>query len=121
MANKSISMNQVKQIVQLYEQGVGIKTIARTLNIARNTVKDYLRKASALTTAENILAIRNPVLEDYLKPASSQEKDHSQEFLSRVEYYTKELANRKKNHVTRMVLWEEDYQAELIHYKYSRF
>lgn len=121
MANNSISMNQVKQIVQLYEQGVGIKAIARTLNIARNTVKDYLRKAGALNTTEELLSLSNPVLEDYLKPVSSQEKVNYQEFLSRAEYYAKELANRKKTHVTRMVLWEEDYQAGRIHLKYSRF
>lgn len=121
MAYYSISMNQVKQIFQLHQQGVGVKTIASILNISKNTVKGYLRKAGQLNSHEEVVAISNPILEDYLKPVSSQEKANYHEFLGRAEYYAQELSNRKKTHVTRLVLWEEDYQAGLIHLKYSRF
>jgi transposase len=121
MAYYSISMNQVKQIFQLHQQGVGIKRIASILNISKNTVKSYLRKADQINAPDEIVTISNPILEDYFKPVSSQEKANYQEFLGRAEYYAQELANRKKSHVTRLVLWEEDYQAGLIHLKYSRF
>lgn len=121
MAYYSISMNQVKQIFQLYQQGVGIKRIASILNISKNTVKSYLRKAGELNAADPLVELSNPILEDYLKPVSSQEKINYHEFLSRAEYYAQELANQKKTHVTRLVLWEEDYRAGLIHLKYSRF
>lgn len=121
MAYYSISMNQVKQIFQLRQQGVSIKRIASILNISKNTVKSYLRKADQIDTSDELLTVRNPILEDYLQPVSAKEKVNYQEFLARAEYYAQELSNRKKTHVTRLVLWEEDYQAGLIHLKYSRF
>lgn len=115
-------MNLVKQIFQLHRQGVGKKTIATTLGISRNTVKGYLRKTELLNlTEEELLAIDNPVMEDQIKRTSSQEKVNYQEFLQRAEHYVQELSKQKQTHVTRMVLWEEDYNAGLIHLKYSRF
>lgn len=122
MANNPISMNQVKQIFQLHRQGVKIKRIAVILGIARNTVKAYLRNTELSKLPEDeLLAMANPILEDHITPVASQEKANYQEFLERAEYYVSELANQKKTHVTRMVLWEEDFQAGYIHMKYSRF
>jgi len=122
MAYYPISMNQVKQIFQLHHQGVSIKRIASTLGISKNTVKSYLRKPELSgLSQEDLMAIGNPILEDHLKPVSSKEKANYQEFLQRAEYYVQELSNRKKTHVTRMILWEEDFTAGLIHLRYSRF
>jgi DNA-binding NarL/FixJ family response regulator len=42
MAGKLKRMSQVKQIQQLHSQGFGNKTIARNLDISKNTVKGYL-------------------------------------------------------------------------------
>lgn len=122
MAYYPITMNQVKQIYQLNQQGVSIKRIAAILGVSKNTVKGYLRKKESLPIASNELhATENPILQEYLKPVSSQEKVNYQEFLQRAEYYARELSNRRRTHVTRLVLWEEDYQAGHIHLKYSRF
>ena len=44
MANKTISMEIVKQIKLLSSLGLGKKTIARQLSISKNTVKEYLSK-----------------------------------------------------------------------------
>ncbi len=120
MAYYPISMNQVKQIFQLYRQGVGIKRIASTLSISKNTVKAYLRKTELMQLSdEELLNMGNPILEDHLKPVSTQEKINYQEFLDRAEHYVQELSNRRKTHITRMVLWDEDFKAGLIHLKYS--
>ena len=122
MAYYPISMNQVKQIFQLHRQGVGIKRIASTLCISKNTVKSYLRKNELMQLSdEELLAMGNPILEDHLKPISTQERINYQEFLERAEHYVQELSNRRKTHITRMVLWDEDFKAGLIHLKYSRF
>lgn len=122
MANYSITMNQVKQIYKLHAEGVGVKRIAIILGIARNTVKAYLRKTQSLGLADDeLMAMENPVLTDQLKSVSTQEKENYQAFLQRAEYYAQELFNRKKTHVTRMILWEEDFNAGLIRLKYSRF
>lgn len=122
MAYYPISMNQVKQIFQLHRQGVSIKRIASILSMSKNTVKSYLRKTELITLSEEELqAVENPILEDHLRPVSSHEKTNYQEFLQRAEYYAQELSNQKKTHVTRMVLWDEDFRAGHIHLKYSRF
>ena len=44
MAGKIKSMSQIKQLLQLHQQGKSKKEIARILGISRNTVKSYLRK-----------------------------------------------------------------------------
>ncbi len=48
MAYYPITMNQVKQIYQLHQQGTSIKRIASILGISKNTVKGYLRKKEHL-------------------------------------------------------------------------
>lgn len=122
MAFNPITMNQVKQIYKLRAEGYGIKTIAATLGISKNTVKSYLRRTAELRlSGDELMATENPILADQLKPVSAQEKDNYQAFLQRAEHYVKELSRRKQTHVTRMILWEEDFHAGLIQMRYSRF
>jgi transposase len=54
MANKSISMQRIKQIIRYHHQGMGIKRITKLSRTSRNTVKLYLSKykASGLTEQE---------------------------------------------------------------------
>lgn len=42
MANKSISMSRVRQIIKLYNQGIGKKKIGTRLGMSKNTVKLYI-------------------------------------------------------------------------------
>ena len=42
MANKTISMSKVRQIIKLYSQGIGKKRIAIRLAVSKNTVKEYI-------------------------------------------------------------------------------
>jgi len=44
MAGNPKRMSQVKQLLRLHKQGKGIKAIARTLEVSKNTVKVYLEK-----------------------------------------------------------------------------
>ena len=43
MSNKPIKMNRLRQIIRLYCQGTGIKTIHGMVGISRNTIKKYVR------------------------------------------------------------------------------
>ena len=54
MAQKPIAMEQLKQILQLQKDGVGIREMARRAGISRNSVRKYLLLLSknALTTEE---------------------------------------------------------------------
>lgn len=122
MAYHPITMNLVKQIIQLQANGVGIKTIAAHLGISKNTVKAYLRrKHNQGLTDQQVISTVNPMLEVDFRLVSEQQRENYEMFLKRAEYYAGELANRKRTHVTRMILWEEDYRAGLIRLKYSQF
>ena len=44
MANKSISMSKVRQILKLHAQGIGKKKIGLRLGMSKNTVKLYIEK-----------------------------------------------------------------------------
>ncbi|MGH9856529.1 MAG: hypothetical protein ACRD4B_01675 [Acidobacteriota bacterium] len=115
-------MNQVKQIHKLRAEGIGIKTIASILGMSKNTVKAYLRKTQGLSLSDHdVVTSDNPVLADQLKPVAIRERENYQSFLQRADYYVEELSNRKRTHVTRMILWEEDFKAGVIRMRYSQF
>jgi response regulator of citrate/malate metabolism len=44
MAQKPIAMEQLKQILQLNKDGVGIREISRRVGISRNSVRKYLSR-----------------------------------------------------------------------------
>ena len=120
MAGKPKRMSQVKQILRMHQQGKGIKSIAKTLSISKNTVRGYVRKAKTSTLpVEALLALEDPVLEGKLWPGNPAYKDERYEQLkNQLEYYSKEL---KKVGVTRQLLWEE-YKTNNPHpYSYGQF
>ena len=45
MAAKTIEMEQIKTIIELHKKGEPIKSIARLTGVARNTVKQYLKRS----------------------------------------------------------------------------
>jgi len=106
MAGKPKRMSQIKQLLQLHQQGKGIKFIARSLGISKNTVKTYLSKMASLP--QDICALldmEDPVLEGKFHAGSPAYKEERYEhFKSQLEYFTQEL---KKKGVTRKLLWEE--------------
>jgi DNA-binding CsgD family transcriptional regulator len=42
MAQKPITMEQIKQMLQLYRDGIHIREISRRVGISRNSVRKYL-------------------------------------------------------------------------------
>jgi response regulator of citrate/malate metabolism len=49
MAQKPITMEQLKQILQLKNDGIGIREIARRTDMSRNRVRKYLSQLDAGT------------------------------------------------------------------------
>ena len=47
MAQKPITMEQLKQILQLKNDGIGIREIARRTGMSRNSVRKYLWQLDA--------------------------------------------------------------------------
>ena len=57
MAGKPKPMSQIKQLLQLHEQGKNKKFIARSLGISKNTVKTYLAKLASSSLDKQSLLI----------------------------------------------------------------
>ena len=120
-------MSQIKQLIILKRQGKGVKTIARILDISKNTVKTYLFKLDKLLTGkraekmtiEALLNLDEPELYTLFHPGNPSYEDSRYEyFKASLEYYQKEL---EKTGVTRMLLWEEYRQSNPDGYSYSQF
>lgn len=53
MAAKTIEMELIKTIIELHRKGEPIKSIARLTGVARNTVKQYLKRAEDTSFISN--------------------------------------------------------------------
>lgn len=120
MAGKPKTMSQVKQILRLHQQGKGKKTIAKTLSVSKNTVKDYIQKAiESNILIDVLLALEDPVLEGKLCSGNPAYKDDRYDQLKpQLDYFSKEL---KKVGVNRQVLWEEYKAGSSNPYSYAQF
>jgi transposase len=120
MAGKTRPMSQIKQLLQLYKQGMKYNTIARTLGISRNTVKSYLHKLSLLRVdIDTLLKLDDPVLEARFHAGNPAYSDGRFDyFKSHLAYYESEL---KRKHVTRRILWQEYRREQPQGYGYTQF
>lgn len=118
MAATPKPMNQIKQILRLHSNGVSIKSIARQLGIARNTVKRYL--ALQNNSNQNLLDLSEEQFHEQInpKPTNSQRQQRYEYVKARYPEYVREL---QRTGVTRLQLWI-DYRNEQPHgYGYSQF
>ena len=120
MSGKPKSMSQIKQLIQLHQQGKAIKEIARILGMSKNTVKSYLKKIAIgeLDTNE-LLQLEDPVLLSKFHAGSPSYKQERYEHLKQhVSFYLKEL---KRVGVTKQLLWEEYIKSFPQGYGRSQF
>ena len=123
MANKVISMKQIRLLIQLLEKGFSLRSIASQMHLSRQTVTLYaekitncqlgfkdLREMSDSALAAIVYAI--PVDVDI------SENVRLHDFHQRLSYFILEL---KRTGVTRQLLWEE-YRKEYENpYRYTQF
>jgi len=121
MSGKTKSMSQIKQLLQMHQQGYRIKTIARSIKMSKNTVKAYLQKISMMPVSiEELLTLEDPELDAKLhagNPAYKENKryDHLK---SKLNYYEREL---QQTGVTKKLLWEEYRLTYPDGYGYTQF
>jgi transposase len=121
MANKPISMTQVKRIVQLKSDGLSKLKISQKLGIHRNTLTEYFLKLERtgksyqdllqLSEEELVAIVYNP-------KNTNQPDDRFDDLQSRFESFIKQL---KEPGVTRKILWEEYKITNPSGYGYSQF
>jgi len=118
MAAKPIPMSKVRQFINQYQQGLGIKTIARNLQISRNTVKTYIKRIDALIADKpdqpqlirQLLAMDNPALEAvFLSGPAPARQDRLAQLLDLFEEAKKAM---DKPGFTRLHWWEK-YRAQV--------
>ena len=121
MANNTIRMTTLKQIIRLKAENYTQRSITRHLGIARNTIAKYLGliQASGLDCKE-LLALSDADLNELFSPAPQDpvRMDHFDLLVSKFPHYEREL-NRVG--VTKLMLWSE-YKTEYTDgYGYSQF
>jgi transposase len=120
MAGKPKEMSQVKQILQMHKQGIGIKATARNIGISKNTVKIYLKKyRSSKLSIDTLIKMEDHALEKVFHPGNPAYKDDRFDDLKEnLDGYIKEL---KGVGVTKKLLWEEYRIANPEGYSLSQF
>jgi transposase len=114
MAQKPIAMEQLKQVLQLYRDGTGIREIARRTGISRNSVRKYLSRLQP---------------EEHTSDGELAAKAYDNDLLAldaeRVRQLTIHFTNAEnelsKTGVTRQLLWQEYLQEHPDGYSYSRY
>ncbi len=119
MAGKTINMIQLKQIIRLRSNGVSLQTIAKSVNIARNTVKKYLRLIEAKQLDfKDLLALDDLSLEALLQDPEPQDEARYQSLCQLFPHFEKEFS---RVGVTRWVLWSEYKMRCRDGFSYSQF
>ena len=123
MANKPISMLQIRRMLQLMDEGRSKRHISRELGISRGTVDSYEHKIriSGLTL-QQLLGLKDGEVFCFLRenasPAPSPVDFRRSYFDHRLDYFLSEL---KKTGVTRRLLWQEYQSSNPEGYGYTQF
>ncbi|MEI6886265.1 MAG: IS21 family transposase [Bacteroidota bacterium] len=121
MANKPLTMLQLRRILQLKSQGKSNREIAIELHVSRDSVNGYVKQLGLLDKPiETLLKLNDDELSSlFYKESAIAETDwRFQDLQSRIAEFCDEL---KKPHTTRMILWEE-YRRKIPHgYGYTQF
>jgi len=121
MANKSISMTQVRRIVQLRAEGLSKLKIAESLHIHRTTLDNYINKlaASGKSFAELLECSDKQLMAlVFSDPATPKADVRIDDLKKHLDYFSEELS---RPGVTRKTLWEEYKEAYPEGYHYAQF
>lgn len=122
MANKTLSMHKIRQILLFLDRGFSQRAIEKETGVNRRTISSYLHrfKESGFSFSD-LLLFQDHELEAYLTfdkaPKEPVEPRH-EEFQARIPYMIGEL---KKVGVTRYLLWQEYIEEYANGFGYSRF
>jgi len=113
-------MDQVKSIISVYLETGSIKGTARRLNVSKNTIKSYIRKARAYCDDLSKVLLLDDT--DFLKLFYTSENKVTNKretiFQDKVSDWIKQLSTVG---VTRYLLWEEYREEHPNGYGYSQF
>jgi len=108
-------MEQLKQILQLKNDGIAIREMARRIGISRNSVRKYL----ALLNGAN----ENPTNRELADTAYNNDQlEHNTQRLQQLtHHFTCAGSELSKTGVTRHLLWQEYLEQHPDGYGYSQY
>jgi len=121
MANKSITMVQIRKILQLHAAGCSQLHISQTLQLHRKTIAVYLVKIDAYGKSyDELLKLDDQALSCivYGTPKTNATNARYETLQELFPYFTQEL---HKTGVTRQLLWEEYKSSQPNGYEYTQF
>jgi len=121
MANRTIMILTLKQIIRLKASGISNRQVAKSLNITRKTVNKYVKRIEQLAlNYQNLLLYDDLSLEELFqkREALCVEGDRKAILWTWMGYIEKEL---KRTGVTRWNLWAEYKNKHADGYSYSLF
>ena len=120
MANRRISMRKIRELLRLHEEcGLSNRQIARTLNISRPAVGEYLVnfKLSGLTST----SINTMNDDEVMRVLETRKKERCERYRILSEKFTYLVKELKKPGVTLELLWQEYQKQYQEGYSYSQF
>jgi transposase len=120
MANQSISMSKIRQIIRLHTQGTSKLRIAELTGVARNSLKKYIQKfiQSGLSYPE-LNELTDKDLDDlFVKPL---EETISPKLKTLLDLFPKMDKELKQQGVTKMLLWEKYIKNDPDGFKLTQF
>ena len=119
MARRRLSMRKIKEILRLrIENNCSVRQIAKSCNIGRSTVSDYITRAEKAGLTWPLPSDLDDIsIENILFPQISAEAQFQRKMPS-MEYLRQELS---KKGVTLQLLWYEYKQENQDGYQYSQF
>lgn len=120
MANKSIKMSKLRQILKLHCQGYSKLQISNTTGVSRNTVKRYIKHFTALiTTWEDLSRLNDKELNDlFNKEPVRAPKEQLEQLYA---YFAANEKRLRQRGMTILKLWLEYYFQYPGGYTRSRF
>lgn len=115
MAQKPITMEQLKQISQLKKEGTSIREIARRTGISRNSVRKYLSQLDGDTDSLSDKQLADKAYNNKVLERDTQRK---LALFAHFKYAESEL---RKTGVTRLLLWNEYLSKYPEGYAYSQY
>jgi transposase len=114
MAQKPIIMEQIKQVQQLYQEGIAIKEIQRRLKISRNSIRKYIRKLDNTPTFSD---------QELAEKAYENEQQlfKTKRLFELIQYFKTTDRELHKTGVTRRLLWTEYILSHEQGYGYSQY
>lgn len=120
MSQKPVIMEQLKQILQLKSDGIGIREIAHRTGISRNSVRKYLALLDVRASDEQSGEFSNGDLAN--KAYNNDQLEHDAVRLEqRSQHFAACGSELSKTGVTRQLLWQEYVVLHPDGYSYSRY